>query len=565
MNCKGLTALLLFANGWLVSASADSPRSLYYAISEPSSNSWTSYSVPLVETAGWTIGSPAGPAPTQSEFTNILSYLNGFTVGFATTSFLSLDNVSLAGLVTSIFPNCTSDGWMVGDNDTAGCNSLIGNPPGSINNGAAPAVFDAPSKYLGNQSSGYNGTLAFDMEEEFLIGQSGYVILTASPDPKTLGPSSVLPWGDNYSGQSSISSGLTNVAAIAAGRYHSLALRTDGTVAAWGWSTYNGPDFVLGFGQLTSGQTNMPAGLTNVVAIASGGYHNLALKADGTVIAWGNDTYGQTNVPPDLTNAVAVAAGGYHSLALKTDGTVIAWGVTNTVISDGHTNNVSPNFGQSFVPSTLSNVVAIAGGDYHSLALKSGGTVVAWGRNNSGQTNVPLGLTNVSAIAAGSSHSLALKADGTVLAWGNNTSGQTNVPPGLTNIVAIAAGDFFNLALGANGTVVAWGDNKFLQANVPVGLSNVVSIAGGGYHSLALMGSGPPMLRLPVSSVTRTPNGFSVALPTRSGRVYVLEYKNSLTDSNWTALPLTAGNGGILTVSDPTVAGPQRFYRVQQW
>ena len=186
------------------------------------------------------------------------------------------------------------------------------------------------------------------------------MILTASPDPKTLGPSSVLPWGDNYSGQSSISSGLTNVAAIAAGRYHSLALRTDGTVAAWGWSTYNGPDFVLGFGQLTSGQTNMPAGLTNVVAIASGGYHNLALKADGTVVAWGDNTHGQTNVPPALSNVVAVAGGGYHGLALKSDGTVVGWVGTNTlVIQDNRTNSVSPNDGAGIVPTNLSNVVAL--------------------------------------------------------------------------------------------------------------------------------------------------------------------------------------------------------------
>lgn len=541
-------ALLLVVTGWLVSATADSQRSLYYAIPEPSTSSWTTYSIPLVETAGWTIGSPAGPAPTQSEFTNILSFLNGLTILFDTQTQIFLDNVSLAGLATSTFPGCSDDGWMIGDNGGASCNSLIGNPPGSINNGSLPAIFDAPIKYLGNQSSGYNGTLSFDLMENF---PGGYVILTAIPDPRTLVPFSVLPWGDNYSGQTSLPSGLTNVAAIAGGNYHSLGLKRDGTVVVWGSNT--------------SGQTNVPPGLISVVAIASGGYHSLALKADGTVLAWGDDTYDQTNVPPGLSNVVAVAGGGYHSLALKTDGTIVGWGATNTVIIDGHTNNTAPNYGQAIVPSNLSNAVAIAGGGYHSLALKSDGTVVAWGRNNSGQTNVPAGLTNVAAIAAGSLHSMALKADGTVLAWGDDTDGQTDVPPGLTNIVAVAAGDFFNLALRADGTVVAWGDNTHGQTNVPVGVSNLVSIAGGGYHALALTGSAPPMLHLPVSSVTYTPSGFSVALPTQSGRVYVLEYKNSLTDGSWTALPLAAGNGGILTVTDPTVAGPQRFYRVQQW
>ncbi len=68
------------------------------------------------------------------------------------------------------------------------------------------------------------------------------------------------------------------------------------------------------------GQTNVPAGLTNVVAIAGGSYHSLALKYDGTVVAWGDDSAGQTNVPPGLNNVVAIAAGGFHSLALKNDG-----------------------------------------------------------------------------------------------------------------------------------------------------------------------------------------------------------------------------------------------------
>jgi len=54
-------------------------------------------------------------------------------------------------------------------------------------------------------------------------------------------------------------------------------------------------------------------------------------------------------------------------------------------------------------------------------------------------------------------------------------------------------------------------------------------------------------------------------LPTQYGRVYALEYKNSLTDSQWTALPLVAGNGGLRTLSDPTATGQQRFYRVRRW
>ena len=189
----------------------------------------------------------------------------------------------------------------------------------------------------------------------------------------------------------------------------------------------------------------------------------------GAVVAWGRNDSGQTNVPPGLSNVVAIAGGGAHSLALQNNGTVVAWG-----------NN---DFGQTNVPPGLSNVVAIAGGSYHSLALQNNGTVVAWGDNGFGQTNVPLGLSNVVAIAGGSYHSLALQNNGTVVVWGE----QTNVPPGLSNVVAIAAGSDFSLALQNNGTVVAWGYNAYGQTNVPPGLSNVVAIAGGGDQSLAII------------------------------------------------------------------------------
>src|ERR1017187_2114645 len=159
---------------------------------------------------------------------------------------------------------------------------------------------------------------------------------------------------------------------------------------------------------------------------------------------------------------------------------VVAWGAGTT------NSGLSPHYGQSIVPSNLTEVVAIAGGGYYSLALRSDGTVVGWGQNNYGQINVPPGLTNVMAIAAGNSHSLALKDDGTVVAWGQNSYGQTNIPPGLENVVAIAAGNSHSLALKDDGTVVAWGQNSYGQTNIPPGLENVVAIASGEGHNLAL-------------------------------------------------------------------------------
>jgi hypothetical protein len=268
----------------------------------------------------------------------------------------------------------------------------------------------------------------------------------------------VVCWGSNGQGQTNIPSGLSNSVAIAAGGNHCLALTADCNVVGWGWNI--------------SGQATPPVGLSNVVAIAAGGYHSLALKTDGLVVGWGRSDEGQTVAPSGLNNVVAISGGLYYSLALKADGTVAAWGLNDS--------------GQTNVPVGLSNVVAIAGGYNHSLALKADGTVAAWGLNDSGQTNVPVGLTNAVAIAGGGMHSLALKADGMVVGWGNNGYGQTNVPSELSNVVAIAAGWGHSLALTAEGQVVGWGLNDAGQTVAPIGLSNAVAIAGGTRHSLAL-------------------------------------------------------------------------------
>jgi alpha-tubulin suppressor-like RCC1 family protein len=273
-------------------------------------------------------------------------------------------------------------------------------------------------------------------------------------------------WGYNSAGQATVPQGLTNVAKIAAGGYHSLALLQNGTVVAWGLNQY--------------GQTTVPAGLSNVEAIAAGGYHSLALMSNGTVQAWGLSVYGQTTVPTGSSNCVAIAAGYYHSVAVRSDGTVMAWGINGS--------------GQTSVPVGLSNVVAVAAGGYHTLVLKSDSTVSAWGLNNYNQTNVPVGLSNVVAISAGLYDSLALRNDGTVIAWGNNSYNQTNIPTGLSNVVAIAAGGYHNLALKNDGTVVAWGNNNYGQTSGPNATANVEAVAGGLYHSLILFNPGSPYI-----------------------------------------------------------------------
>ncbi|OXM82557.1 cadherin-like beta sandwich domain-containing protein [Paenibacillus rigui] len=275
----------------------------------------------------------------------------------------------------------------------------------------------------------------------------------------------VQAWGKNDDGQAIVPSDLNGVKAVAAGSSHSLALKANGEVVAWGKNDV--------------GQINVPIGLSGVVAIAANGSYSLALKSNGEVVAWGSNSSGQTAVPAGLNHVIAIAAGNEHALALKSDGTLVSWG--------------SNTYGESAVPPGLVDVVAIAAGDAYSLALKSNGEVVAWGKSNVAQTSVPSGLDKVVAIAAGEAHALALKSDGSVVIWGSNQSGQAAIPAGLNHVVAVAAGKGHSMALQLDDTIMAWGDNGDGQSTAPGNVSIPVkakAISGGGSHSMALRSDG---------------------------------------------------------------------------
>jgi uncharacterized repeat protein (TIGR02543 family) len=262
-----------------------------------------------------------------------------------------------------------------------------------------------------------------------------------------------------------ITHGLSNAADVKGGASHTVVLRKDGTVAAWG-----GVD----------GQSSIPAGLTGVIAIGAGTYNTLLVKSDGTVLGLGVYRDGTSvgpigpQVPAGLTGVTAVASGYSHSIALKSNGTVVAWG--------------DNSYGQTTIPAGLSGVKAIAAGHYHNLALKSDGTVVAWGRNFEGQITIPSALSGVVAIDAKAYHNVVLKSDGTVVCWGANEKGQNDVPAGLSGVKAIAAGGHHSLALKNDGSLVAWGDNEFGQIAIPAGLTGVTMIRAGTYHTLAVKG-----------------------------------------------------------------------------
>ncbi|MEI7901877.1 MAG: IPT/TIG domain-containing protein, partial [bacterium] len=173
--------------------------------------------------------------------------------------------------------------------------------------------------------------------------------------------------------------------------------------------------------------------------------------------------------------AQAVAGGFYHSLALRSDGSVLAWGYRE--------------YGQCDVPSPNADFMAVAGCAYHSMGLKSDGSVVAWGYNDYNQCDVPSPNADFVAIAGGEYHSMGLKSDGSVVAWGYNVDGACDLPSPNADFVAIAGG-YHSTGLKSDGSVVVWGYSGYDLYNVPSPNSNFVAIAGGAFHSMGLKSDG---------------------------------------------------------------------------
>ena len=184
----------------------------------------------------------------------------------------------------------------------------------------------------------------------------------------------------------------------------------------------------------------------------------------GPVAAWGRNLNNECLPPPGLSNVIAVAGGNFASAAVRADGTLSFWG------TGAGTN----------LPASASNIVAVAAASGTvDCGLRSDGTVVGWAGES-----VPA-LSNIVSIAASYYFGLALRAEGTVVGWG---SANYPVPVGLNHVTAIAAGNAHGLALRSDGTVTAWGSGP--ASVVPTGLASVVAIAAGYTHSLAQKSNG---------------------------------------------------------------------------
>ncbi|MCE9610824.1 MAG: cadherin-like beta sandwich domain-containing protein, partial [Chthoniobacter sp.] len=417
------------------------------------------------------------------------------------------------------------------------------------------------------------------------------------------------------------------VTAVANGGYHSLALCSDGTLAAWGSNASgqlgdnSGKDSIVPVAVLQSG---VLAGKT-VIAVAAGFYHSLALCSDGTMAAWGSNTSGQlgnnstteSRVPVAVVqngvlagkSVVAVAAGWDHCLVLCSDGTVAAWGAN---FSGQLGNNSTTN---SLVPVAVvqtgvlagKTVIAVAAGVYNNLALCSDGMLAAWGSNTHGAygngttTNglVPVAVNQSGVLAgkavvamAASQHNLVLCSDGTLASWGRqdfwgqlgNNLATNGLLPGAVDmngvlagktVIAVAAGAYHSLALCSDGTLASWGratwgqlgNNSATDSPVPVLVSTaglgagerfvVVGSGRSASHNLAVVASPPPTAATSAATAIRTTGAILNGTVTATGNSAAVSFDYGTTaayGANVAASPASV-TGGAATAVSTTLTG----------
>ena len=284
--------------------------------------------------------------------------------------------------------------------------------------------------------------------------------------------------------------------------------------------------------------TSSVAGSTNWKLITAGGYHTGAIRiADpggGTLWSWGYNYFGQlgqfnTNrSKPTFENSqtaawTAISYGEVHSIATRTDGTLLTWGYGDTGALGS--NAITSRSSAVQTVSGGTNWRDIAAGTYHSMSIKTDGTLWLWGSNSNGQlgdnsitsrsspVQTVSGGTNWKSLAA-TMHTAAIKTDGTLWLWGQNSYGQlgdnsrtkrsspVQTLSGGTNWKSVACGSYITAAIKTDGTLWLWGWNRFGEAgdnsitkrSSPVqtvtGGTNWKSVACGQYYTASIKTDG---------------------------------------------------------------------------
>jgi len=345
-------------------------------------------------------------------------------------------------------------------------------------------------------------------------------------------------WGCNGSGQLgdnttthrsspvSVIGGFTDWCQISAGNAHTAAVRTNGTLWTWGCG-YQGQLGTGNPGTLTSSSSpvSVIGGFTDWCQVASGYSHTAAVRTNGTLWTWGcgyqgrlGHNYTTNRSSPvsvvggftDWCQAAASTATGGHTAAVRTNGTLWAWGLNSSgQLGDGTT--ISKRSPVSVIGG-FTDWCQVAAGGFHTAAVRTNGTLWAWGVNASGQlgdntttnrsspVSVIGGFTDWCQVSASSTHTAALRTNGTLWAWGANSCGRlgdntttnrsspVSVIGGFTDWCQAAASNFHTAAIRTNGTLWAWGSNQpsgyggsggRLGDNTSTDRSSPVSVVGG--------------------------------------------------------------------------------------
>ena len=359
---------------------------------------------------------------------------------------------------------------------------------------AAPAAAASPSAYdpgvfgFGNNDYGQlgHGTNVNDQGLGHVIGlpvDVRQIAAGGNTSAALLPDGTVWMWGAAINGMSSGTvparvPGLTGITQIAASQNGEdlFAVGPGGSVWAFGHNT----DGQLGNGSTADDFSPAPVpGLTGITQVSAGAYDTLAVRSDGTVWAWGSNLYGELGdgtttdrLTPrqvrGLSGITQVSAGTDYTVAVRSDGTVWAWGLNGNGELDGSANK-TVHLTPEQVPG-LSGITQVATDGFHTLALRSDGTVWSWGTNDHGEVGdgttkarlspEPLSLSAVIQIAVGSETSAAIRSDGTLLTWGDDNTGgldlstvrwSVNPTPspaiGLTWVSQVAFGQGYGLAL----------------------------------------------------------------------------------------------------------------------